>query len=109
MAKLTIEPDPYFDEMVWWRVDGRRVTIGLRRDFVKEHEPTFIELAPVGSTTRRGEGFALGQFRKGREAEIPSPVTGKIAAINKAVHAKDNPQLVLSDPEGEGWLVVIEA
>jgi glycine cleavage system H protein len=39
-------------------------------------------------------------------SEIFAPVTGKIVAINEKLN--DSPELVNSDPYGEGWLADIE-
>ena len=43
----------------------------------------------------------------GKEAEIPSPVSGKIAAINRDVEA--SPNLAWRDPYRRGWLLRIDS
>ncbi len=40
-------------------------------------------------------------------SDIFGPLTGTVSAVNDALDA--SPELVNSDPYGEGWLVVIEA
>jgi len=39
-------------------------------------------------------------------SEIFSPITGKVAEVNKTL--TDKPELVNKDPYGEGWMVVLE-
>jgi glycine cleavage system H protein len=40
-------------------------------------------------------------------AEIYSPVSGKVAAVNDAL--SDTPEVLNSDPYGAGWMIKIEA
>jgi glycine cleavage system H lipoate-binding protein len=96
------------DAMIWTRRKGKRTTVGLRRAFVTDNPVTFIELLGVGTRVNPHGAIGLAQFAKGREAEIESPVAGKIVEVNEAVNCREQPAPLNDDPEGQGWLVVIE-
>jgi glycine cleavage system H protein len=49
------------------------------------------------------EGAPLFQLeREGRALTVPSPVTGRVTAVNSEL--QDQPELVVRDPYGEGWV-----
>ncbi|MBN2125439.1 MAG: 4Fe-4S binding protein, partial [Deltaproteobacteria bacterium] len=91
----------------WVRMDrGGRVRIGM------DHFISRV-LGPAASFRLPGPGTTLGQGRggwlwrrNGHGAEVLSPLTGKVFALNPKV-LKD-PLIVHADPYGEGWLLVLE-
>jgi glycine cleavage system H protein len=66
---------------------------------------TFVELPEVGAKLVRGQEFGTLESTKSVSPLI-SPVNGTVKAINEAI--SDNPDLVNSDPYGEGWIIEIE-
>ena len=59
----------------------------------------------VGSTL--AEGTVVGEIESTKSVgELFAPVNGTVVEANDAVTA--NPELVNSDPFGEGWLVKVE-
>ncbi len=61
---------------------------------------------------QRGQWIRQGQkvctvHRDGCEVDMVSPIEGTVSDINESV-ARD-PELALSDPYGEGWLVTVQA
>ncbi len=85
---------------------GGRVKIGVD-DFICK------VLGPAGSFGLPARGDTLGQGhagwlwkRDGRQADVLSPLTGKVFLINRNVIK--NPGVVHDDPYGDGWLFVME-
>ena len=97
------------DELTWTKVEGTRIRIGLRQSFVQSYSVSFIELLPIGSDVEEGAALALVQGKAhGDEFELESPVAGRIVSLNAEVNVTDSPALLNSDPEGAGWLVVVD-
>lgn len=85
---------------------GRRLLGGLRvglDDLAQRLFPNLsaVELPKPGHFLQKGEpAFCLRS--EGREAWIPSPVTGLVVAVNRAVERM--PGLLNASPYGGGWL-----
>ncbi len=62
-------------------------------------------LVEVGDEVSVGDDVASIESVKAA-AESYAPVSGKVVAINEAL--ADTPELLNSDPYGEGWLIQIE-
>lgn len=66
----------------------------------------FVSLPEVGASVTAGE--ACGEVESTKSvSEIYAPVTGEVTARNEALESR--PELINSDPYGEGWLVEISA
>lgn len=65
----------------------------------------FVELPDAGTTVEAGEQIAVVESVKA-VSDVFAPVSGQIVAINSEL--EDAPELVNSDPYGEGWLFRIE-
>jgi len=65
----------------------------------------FVELADQGKTLEKGETFGTIESVKAGE-EVYLPFSGEIVSVNESV--VDNPELLQSDPIGEGWLVILK-
>ena len=85
---------------------GGRVKVGVD-DFISK------VLGPAETFGLPDRGAVLGQGhvgwrwkRHGREADVLSPLTGKVFLINR--HVMENPGIVHDDPYGDGWLFVME-
>ncbi len=63
-------------------------------------------LVEVGDEISIGDDVASIESVKAA-AESYAPVSGKVVAINEAL--ADTPELLNSDPYGEGWLIQVEA
>ncbi|GGM25155.1 glycine cleavage system protein GcvH [Dactylosporangium sucinum] len=65
----------------------------------------FVQLPEVGTTV--GAGDSLGEVESTKSvSEIYAPVSGEVVAVNSAL--ADAPELLNSDPYGEGWLVQLK-
>jgi glycine cleavage system H protein len=66
----------------------------------------FVSLPEVGTTVTAGEPCGEVESTKS-VSEIYAPVTGEVTARNDDLESR--PELINSDPYGEGWLVEIAA
>lgn len=96
----------YTKEHEWIRVEGTRGVVGITF-FAQEQlgDVVFVELPKVGTTVEQGKSFGVVESVK-TASDLYAPVSGSIAAVNEKL--TDQPELVNSDPYGEGWMVVIE-
>lgn len=66
----------------------------------------FVEiLVEEGDTVEAGKPIASVESVKA-SAEIYSPATGKVTAVNKGL--SDKPESINSDPYGEAWMIQLE-
>lgn len=62
----------------------------------------FVQLPSVGDTVSQGD--SLGEVESTKSvSDIYTPVAGEVVARNDALESQ--PELVNSDPYGEGWMV----
>jgi len=96
----------YTKDHEWAKVEGKRARIGIT-DFAQDQltDVVFVELPPIGKAVKQGEAMGTVESVKA-VSEIFSPITGKVAEVNKTL--TDKPELVNKDPYGEGWMVVLE-
>jgi len=64
----------------------------------------FVDLPEVGRQVSAGDVFGEVESTKS-VSELFAPVDGEVVAVNGAV--ADSPELINSDPYGEGWLIEI--
>lgn len=65
----------------------------------------FVQLPDVDSQITAGESFGEVESTKS-VSDLYAPVSAKVIAVNSDLET--NPQLVNSDPYGEGWLVELQ-
>jgi glycine cleavage system H protein len=90
----------------WLTVDGKQATIGIT-DFAQAQlgDVVFLDLPSPGRKIARGESFGVIESVKAA-SDLYAPVGGTIAAVNDKLTT--NPELVNSDPYGEGWILKVE-
>ena len=90
----------------WVVVDGKTVTVGIT-DFAQSQlgDVVFLELPAPGRKLAEGETFGVVESVKAA-SDLYSPVSGHITAVNEKLAA--HPELVNSDPYGEGWILKLE-
>jgi len=93
----------YSESHEWFRVDGDVVTMGITPHAAAElTDVTYVELRPAGTTL--GEGDAIGEVESVKTtSDVYSAVSGEIVETND--RAVEDPALLNSDPQGDGWLV----
>ncbi|WLI76690.1 glycine cleavage system protein GcvH [Kosakonia sp. H02] len=98
----------YSKEHEWLRkeADGT-YTVGIT-----EHaqellgDMVFVDLPEVGATVGAGDDCAVAESVKAA-SDIYAPIGGEIVAVNESLN--DSPELVNSEPYGEGWIFKIKA
>src|SRR3978361_1347419 len=96
----------YTKEHEWIDIDGSVATVGITAYAAdKLGDVVFVDLPTIGSVV--AEGRVVGEIESTKSVgELFAPVNGTVLAINDAVVAA--PELVNSDPFGEGWLIKVE-
>ncbi|HEX8449490.1 MAG TPA: glycine cleavage system protein GcvH [Allosphingosinicella sp.] len=91
----------YTEEHEWIRVEGDEATVGIT-DFAQGQlgDIVFVELPEAGRQVTKGGEAAVVESVKAA-SDVYAPVDGEIVEPNPAL--SDDPSLVNSDPEGEGW------
>jgi glycine cleavage system H protein len=91
----------YTREHEWIRVEGDTATVGIT-DFAQGQlgDIVFVELPEAGREVTKGGEAAVVESVKAA-SDVYAPVTGVVTEANQAV--SDDPSLVNTDPEGEGW------
>ncbi|UCZ90966.1 glycine cleavage system protein GcvH [Gordonia sp. WA4-43] len=89
------------------RLGPTTVRVGIT-DYAQDAlgDVVFVQLPESGAEVTVGESFAEVESTKS-VSDIFGPLAGTVSAVNDALDA--SPELVNSDPYGEGWLVEIEA
>lgn len=96
----------YSTDHEWIRQDGDTVTIGIT-EFAQDSlgDVVFVEIPEHGSVVAAGESFTEIESTKS-VSDIYAPVSGTIAEANASLD--NQPELLNSDPYGEGWIVKIK-
>jgi glycine cleavage system H protein len=96
----------YTQDHEWIRVDGTTAAVGITDHAQKElGDIVFVELPQIGAHVTAKESFGTVESVKA-VADVYSPVTGEVTAVNPKV--RQTPELLNSDPHGEGWLIQVE-
>jgi glycine cleavage system H protein len=90
----------------WVTVDGKTATVGIT-DFAQAQlgDVVFLELPNTGRKVAAQEGFGVIESVKAA-SDLYAPVEGRIIEVNDKLSSK--PELVNSDPYGDGWILKIE-
>ena len=91
----------YTREHEWVRVEGDVATVGIT-DFAQGQlgDVVFVEVPEAGRQVGRGDEAAVVESVKAA-SDVYAPVSGEVTEGNQAL--VDEPSLINSDPEGEGW------
>ena len=91
----------YTEEHEWIRVEGDVATVGIT-DFAQGQlgDVVFVEIPEAGRRVEKGGEAAVVESIKAA-SDVYAPVSGEVVEGNEAL--VEDPSLVNSDPEGEGW------
>jgi len=97
----------YTKDHEWIRMEDEFTGICGITDHAQEMltDIVFVELPDPDTETDQGEQVAVVESVKA-VSDVFSPVSGRITAVNTSL--EDQPELLNSDPYGEGWLFRIE-
>ena len=96
----------YTEEHEWIRVEGDEIVVGVT-DFAQGElgDVVFIELETEGEDLSRGDTFGTIEAVK-TVSDLYMPVDGEVMEVNPAL--EDTPELVNTQPFGDGWMVRIK-
>ncbi|MCV7168640.1 MULTISPECIES: glycine cleavage system protein GcvH [Mycolicibacterium] len=97
----------YTEEHEWvQRTGDDTVRVGIT-DYAQAAlgDVVFVQLPDVGAEVAAGDSFGEVESTKS-VSDLYAPVTAKVVAVNGDLEG--TPQLVNSDPYGEGWLVDLQ-
>lgn len=92
----------YSSDHEWAQVDGTTVRVGIT-DYAQDAlgDVVFVDLPKVGTDV--SVGGVVGEVESTKSvSEIYAPVGGTVSAVNESL--RNSPELVNSDPYGEGWI-----
>jgi len=95
----------YSKDHEWIRVEGNEAYLGIT-DFAQRElgDIVYIDINTLGDEVQKDDVFGTVEAVK-TVSDLFMPVTGTVSEVNSAL--TDNPELVNSDPYGEGWMVKI--
>ena len=97
----------YTKDHEWVLIEGTSVKVGIT-DYAQDAlgDIVFIQVPDIGSSVELHQG--IGEIESTKSVnDVYSPITGQVTAVNEALAA--TPELLNSDPYGEGWICIIEA
>lgn len=97
----------YFtEEHEWVEVEGKIATVGIT-DYAQQQlgDVVFVDVPAEGKAFDKGDEAAVVESVKAA-SDVYSPVSGTITEGNEVL--ADEPGLVNSDPEGDGWFFKLE-
>ena len=92
----------YFtDEHEWIDLEGDTATVGIT-DYAQGQlgDIVFVELPSVGTVLEKGKDAAVVESVKAA-SDVYAPISGEVTEANGAL--EDDPALVNSSPEEDGW------
>ena len=90
----------YTKDHEWIRVEGDTAFVGIT-DYAQQElgEIVFVDIATEGETLAKDEAFGSVEAVK-TVSDLLMPVAGEVLEVN--------PELVNSDPYGQGWLIKVK-
>ncbi|MEN9447578.1 MAG: glycine cleavage system protein [Bacteroidota bacterium] len=96
----------YSKEHEWVKVEGDTGTIGITAFAQGElGDIIYVDIDCVGDNLDKNAIFGTVEAVK-TVSDLYLPISGEVIEFNEAL--KDKPELVNSDPYGEGWMVKIK-
>ena len=96
----------YSRDHEWVSLIGNRARVGIT-DYAQDAlgDVVYVQLPEQGATVSAGDSFGEVESTKS-VSDVYAPVSGTVVAVNAAL--ADSPDLLNSDPYGEGWICEIE-
>jgi glycine cleavage system H protein len=96
----------YTKDHEWISVDGDTATVGIT-DFAQKElgDIVYLDINTIGDTIEAESVFGTVEAVK-TVSDLFMPIKGTVLEINDKLN--NNPELVNSDPYGDGWLVKIK-
>lgn len=96
----------YTKDHEWVLVNGDEATIGIT-EFAQSElgDIVFVEIETIGETMEKEAVFGSIEAVK-TVSDLFMPLTGEIILLNESL--ENNPELVNTDPYGEGWMIKVK-
>jgi glycine cleavage system H protein len=95
----------YTKEHEWVRIEGDIATVGISDHAQSElGDIVYVEVETLGETVEANEVFGTVEAVK-TTSDLYMPITGEVLEFNDQL--TDEPELVNTDPYGDGWIVKI--
>jgi glycine cleavage system H protein len=96
----------YTKDHEWVKIEGDIATVGIT-EFAQSElgDIVYVEIETVGETIAQEEIFGSIEAVK-TVSDLFMPISGEILELNEELDG--NPELVNSDPYGEGWMVKVK-
>ena len=96
----------YSSDHEWARVEEGGVRVGIT-DYAQDAlgDVVFVQVPDVGAKLAAGDTFGEVESTKS-VSELYAPVAGSVVEVN--LDLESSPELVNSDPYGNGWILVID-
>ncbi|CAN5897424.1 glycine cleavage system protein GcvH [soil metagenome] len=96
----------YTHDHEWLRAQGTSWRVGITQFAVDQlGDITLVDLPKEGDLVTKGQRFGTIESVKS-VSDLYAPVSGRVMAVNPAL--KDSPELVNSEPYGNGWMIDLE-
>jgi glycine cleavage system H protein len=96
----------YTKEHEWIRREGNQAYVGITYYAQEElGDVVYVELPEAGSAVRYMEPFGVVESVKA-VSDLFAPVAGTVKEVNEELF--NRPELVNSDPYGQGWMLLVE-
>jgi glycine cleavage system H protein len=95
----------YTAEHEWVRIDGEVAVVGIT-DYAQQQlgDVVYVDLPAANAEVEQGQPFGEVESTKS-VSDLFAPLSGRVESRNEALD--ERPELVNSDPYGEGWMVTI--
>jgi glycine cleavage system H protein len=96
----------YTKDHEWIRLEGDEAIVGIT-DFAQQElgDIVYVEIETVGQQLNSGDVFGTVEAVK-TVSDLFLPVNGSVIEVNPKLNS--NPEVVNSDPYGEGWMAKIK-
>ena len=96
----------YSNDHEWVRLEGDLATVGITGYAADQlGDIVFVELPDAGRTVTQAATFGVVESVKA-VSDLFAPVSGEVIAANGALGGQ--PELVNTDPYGEGWMLRVK-
>ncbi len=96
----------YTRDHEWLRLDGEEATVGITAYAADQlGDIVFVELPDEGRELDQARPFGVVESVKA-VSDLFAPISGEVVATNAALAA--GPELVNSDPYGDGWMIKVK-
>ena len=96
----------YTEDHEWISIDGDVATVGITNHAQEQlGDVVFVDLPEVGASVEKGGDAAVVESVKAA-SDVYAPIDGEIVEVNNSL--VDDPSLVNSDAQGNGWFMKVK-